>query len=660
MACDPNELANLARCWSSCGADSLAVKTFLLCNWAFNVTCTAPQAPTDLTVGATTSSTISISWTQPLSIPPVPVDHYVVKWGTTSGVYTDSATVAGGTFTYNITGLAESTTYFIVVQAIGTDGCASANSAELQAATEANINLLTGIGAYWKLDEGSNVTRVDATGNGEDLTDVSSGVLAVPSKINNGIRISAASTQQLRHVDDAILGIGAGVSFTITCWETGQTHDAVLVAKWDTSAPASQDYRLYIGNNGNFGDGFIWFSVKNLAGSEVQLVSNLQTTNSLRFVAAGYDDALQQIWIQIDNGVRLVKSCVGVRRTGVAFTVGNYVNNSTNGFDSMDEVGFWRRSLTSTEISKLYNAGSGIQYPFTGATAGTVSKVLTEYTTSWWQTVYNNNGDPSNNPASIGPGGGPTSAELSSLDTLYTGINANAGLLAKMQAINPLLPHNIAYAMWPFIGVNGALPTAPWTNHNFGAGGDLTINGLQGNGTTKYIDTGFQGTSFASDNSVGLFVYVYTLTPGGLYDIGYFNNAGSQMCALRFENGSGQANTFLLNNVAGQGLLTAGNPGGGFLSGQRSASNVLNLFYGSSVGGHVQLAATGTGAPTGTRQARNIYVGAGFAYEGGVPFGFTTNTYSVAGFTDGLTTAEDAALYNAIQAYLVERGGGSR
>ena len=39
-----------------------------------------------------------------------------------------------------------------------------------------------------------------------------------------------------------------------------------------------------------------------------------------------------------------------------------------NGY--LDEVGIWSRALTSTEITTLYNAGAGVQYPFTTGNPG--------------------------------------------------------------------------------------------------------------------------------------------------------------------------------------------------------------------------------------------------------------------------------------------------
>ena len=45
--------------------------------------------------------------------------------------------------------------------------------------------------------------------------------------------------------------------------------------------------------------------------------------------------------------------------------IGSYIDNQTNGWiGDIDEVGYWNRSLTNTELNTLYNNGVGLTYPF--------------------------------------------------------------------------------------------------------------------------------------------------------------------------------------------------------------------------------------------------------------------------------------------------------
>jgi len=49
-----------------------------------------------------------------------------------------------------------------------------------------------------------------------------------------------------------------------------------------------------------------------------------------------------------------------------AFGGGCY--GGTGNFDGMiDEIGVWSRALTDAEVTQLYNAGAGLQYPFSSS-----------------------------------------------------------------------------------------------------------------------------------------------------------------------------------------------------------------------------------------------------------------------------------------------------
>jgi len=50
--------------------------------------------------------------------------------------------------------------------------------------------------------------------------------------------------------------------------------------------------------------------------------------------------------------------------TTTKFNLGKSIYNSNYWTGSLDEVGIWNRALTDTEVSQLYNSGSGRSYPF--------------------------------------------------------------------------------------------------------------------------------------------------------------------------------------------------------------------------------------------------------------------------------------------------------
>jgi fibronectin type 3 domain-containing protein len=100
---------------------------------------TIPSAPTGLTATATSSSAIGLSWTAVTPPANCTITSYSVYSSTTSGFTPSSSTlIASGvtTSTYANTGLAASTTYYYVVEAVDAEG-SSAASAQASAETSA-------------------------------------------------------------------------------------------------------------------------------------------------------------------------------------------------------------------------------------------------------------------------------------------------------------------------------------------------------------------------------------------------------------------------------------------------------------------------------------------------------------------------------------------
>lgn len=658
----PADLVSAARCFISCLPFELeeALQASLIIQTASQSTtpCLTPSHPFLVQVaqkGVTDTNTqLSVRWQQLGNAGGTLITGYVVYWGTTSGgPYTNNSGPLPVTPKfYIITGLTSGTTYYVVVQATTQIvGCVSTNSSEVNGTTTGNPpgpTLLDNLAAYWKLDDLSNANRIDSTGNGELLTDTNGNTPAGAGLINNGVGmpVGGSATELLKHADDAVIGIGAGVSFSISCWFNQAGHDIPIVTKWNTGNAALQDYRIYVGTNGNFGNGFFWFSVKNLAGVAVDLVSNVQCTAAFHHIAAGYDDALQTIWIQVDNGVRISAPCVGVRRTAVDFLVGNYANGSTAG-GTVDEVAFYRRSISTTDVSKLYNGGAGIQYPFAGAAAGTIGSTLSAYTSAWWNsTVYPNSGDASNN-------GGPLSnATLAALDGLLTAITTG-GLLPKVYQLNGIVPDNIVAAMWPFLGIAGAQPAAKWTNHNFvGVGTDLSVNGLLGNGTTKYADTGIAPNAFATLSQGALVLYGYQVNNTG-GDLGIFTN-GDGDAYLDMNQGGSSIGDIMTSTV---NRIVVAPPGNGYFCISRTANNAESLYFANSLTPH---AAIGNNVNVNANNPKAINIFLSCLNVNGVPTSFSNNTISAAGLFLGISSTESQTLFNALQAYLVAKGGGFR
>jgi len=234
--------------------------------------------------------------------------------------------------------------------------------------------LRNGLVGYWPLDEQVGVTPVynppaiDFSGNGENLP-LTNGPSA---QSNTGLvnRCFFQSTSaNLSHPDDAFLGMGPGKSFTMTGWTLGIGYgfsSAIVYSKWSV---ANKDYAVYIADDGvNFQ---LKFTAYDLTGSPQTAiyavpVAGRPNNTDWHFIAFGYDDSLQQIWLQLDNGTKVTAPCVGVHRTVAPFGLADTTNTadiapSAGSIGNYDETAFWDRPLTAAELTLIYNTNLGGQ-----------------------------------------------------------------------------------------------------------------------------------------------------------------------------------------------------------------------------------------------------------------------------------------------------------
>ena len=99
-----------------------------------------PTTPV-LSFVSSTSSSVTVSWTQPVNTPPDSIGSYILWWGTSAGSLTNMVTLSGATTSYTLTGLNASTTYYFAVQAISTAGCLSLISNSVSGTTSAASTL---------------------------------------------------------------------------------------------------------------------------------------------------------------------------------------------------------------------------------------------------------------------------------------------------------------------------------------------------------------------------------------------------------------------------------------------------------------------------------------------------------------------------------------
>jgi len=224
---------------------------------------------------------------------------------------------------------------------------------------DAGSNLSTDLISYWKLDEASG-TRLDSYSN-NDLTDNAT-VTQNPGRAGIGYagQFTAANSEYLSITDNAELSVG-NIDFTLAFWVYVDSLGAnrTIASKFADTTP-TREWRLRYNN----GDAAFEFQVVDSSGG----VASVETTESIStgtwyFIVCWHDASADTINIQLNNGtVHSASHTTGVNDSTEDFRLGADKSSGSVGsfWDGrIDEVGFWKRILTTQERTDLYNGGNG-------------------------------------------------------------------------------------------------------------------------------------------------------------------------------------------------------------------------------------------------------------------------------------------------------------
>jgi hypothetical protein len=218
--------------------------------------------------------------------------------------------------------------------------------------------LSSGLLSYWKFDE-SNGDAADSSGNGKTLTNVNT-VTYSAAKINNGanmVRPNAQgfTTSNSTHHFDTTAG-------TVNCW-----------IKLSSNVPAINAYVLAADGTGSGLAGYEFDVIGTPTQNAIRLYfgsgvvslngSTALSTGTFYMVTATWNTGGKQLFVNaVSDGTDNTPQTLTNGDT--AYTVGQRNNSSEQMDGVMDECGVWNRTLSQSEITALYNSGSGIQHPF--------------------------------------------------------------------------------------------------------------------------------------------------------------------------------------------------------------------------------------------------------------------------------------------------------
>lgn len=317
------------------------------------------QPPTGFTAIAGTNATVRLSWN-----PSAGATNYNLKQSSVSGSsYVTIASVPGTNFT--ATGLANGSTYYFVVSAVGTAN-ESTNSSQVSAMPGSYRGWAFGLNpiAYWPLDETAGTVAYD-------LVRGSNGVYAGGFILTTGGAVGAGFGNPHR-----IATYNGSTGYTQIPRLIGNTNFSIVF--WVRTAATGGTPNWYNGQglvDGEVGGATGDLGVA-LVGTKVGFgIGNPDTT--LISVAAINNGAWHQVAVTRDVTSGAMTLCIdgkfdstltgptGVRTNSPALRVGSLQTGANFFSGSLSDVTMYQQVLTTNQIATLYSAATGIFYDVT-------------------------------------------------------------------------------------------------------------------------------------------------------------------------------------------------------------------------------------------------------------------------------------------------------
>ncbi len=242
----------------------------------------------------------------------------------------------------------------------------------------------------------------------------------------------------------------------------------------------------------------------------------------------------------------------------------------------------------------------------------------------------------------------PSDSTFAANDVYYAAL-VSAGITANIWVANTFAPDSLIAAITPLIKGNGA---NSWANVGPFVAGDLTVNGLVGNGSSKFLNTSVIPTGTQTTGSSHTCVYVSLDTQTiSQCEIGTWDGGTGSL--RQFSHGTTTTTWSNYNN-----FLTWNNGAGsfaGYICGSRTTTTRFDGYYANSSNAHASVF-NDTVLNPGTVPLSELFVLA--SKENGTAGFFSNKRISYVSTGPALTTAQSLAHYNAVQQLRTSYGGG--
>jgi hypothetical protein len=226
----------------------------------------------------------------------------------------------------------------------------------------AQSSLLTGLSAYWKFDETSGSYAVSEVNNA-----TINSVYADGTTINQTGKLGKCAVYTIG--TDCVSGLSVDVlrmsssDCAMSAWVYPTTLTNADGGSFLTIVGAETGGALFFVEANT---GLLRLNARNVTTAPASdFVVNINTWHHVGF---SYDQTADELTYFMDGQYDTVSFSHIFTESASSSVIGQTISGSstTDFVGSIDEVGVWKKKLTLTEISTLYNAGIGVTYPFSG------------------------------------------------------------------------------------------------------------------------------------------------------------------------------------------------------------------------------------------------------------------------------------------------------
>jgi hypothetical protein len=225
----------------------------------------------------------------------------------------------------------------------------------------AGNGLLNGLVSYWKLDEASG-TLYDSHGSNDSTTEIGI-TYGTTGKIDDSITSTSGDYVSMGDV----LDFDYNEPFTFSAW-LKQASDATGFQVWCSKYQRLPN-RGYV--FGRFNNNFTFNLRQNDSFNRLDMTSSLSgaAADGWYHLVITYDGSADPTGVKFyKNGVVDTSPTTNydtltttTTNTG-AFNISSRQNGNSSWVGDIDELGVWNVELSSSDVSDLYNSGSGLSY----------------------------------------------------------------------------------------------------------------------------------------------------------------------------------------------------------------------------------------------------------------------------------------------------------